>query len=230
LLNMSNSKPVFGYHDLRGIAYPIKLQLAYLGLDYVDKRYPLTPEGIAEWGSVKPNLGLDFPNLPYWKDEGTGVHLTESRAILKYIAREHGGDLMPKCNKWVAQAEIVESVLWDTWFFLIWRCFHDNEVFIKFLEERAPSKFQQLEKYLEGNAWVLGKKISYVDFMLYEVLHGYKTYDAKWLAPYPNLIKFMADFEAVPNIKKFLESPENIKGPCFHPMFMSKFKVAGLTC
>lgn len=33
---------------------------------------------------------------------------------------------MPKCAKWVAHAEMVESVLWDTWFFLIWRCYHDT--------------------------------------------------------------------------------------------------------
>lgn len=96
---MSNSKPIFAYHDLRGvsnpslflkirelvikwpqfignsfspqIAYPIKLAMAYLDVDYADKRYPLTPAGLEAWGEEKPSLGLDFPNV---KDLQTIYH------------------------------------------------------------------------------------------------------------------------------------------------------------
>jgi hypothetical protein len=40
----------------------------------------------ASWLSVKPTLGLDFPNLPYLIDHVTGVRLTQSMAIFHYIA------------------------------------------------------------------------------------------------------------------------------------------------
>ena len=36
------------------------------------------------WFSEKQSLGLDFPNLPYFIDGD--VNLTETRAIMKYIA------------------------------------------------------------------------------------------------------------------------------------------------
>uniref|UniRef100_A0A4X1UTN1 glutathione transferase n=1 Tax=Sus scrofa TaxID=9823 RepID=A0A4X1UTN1_PIG len=40
-----------------------------------------------QWLSDKFKLGLDFPNLPYLID---GAHkLTQSNAILRYIARKH---------------------------------------------------------------------------------------------------------------------------------------------
>ncbi|XP_021952842.1 glutathione S-transferase [Folsomia candida] len=222
------SKPVFGYHDLRGIAHPIKFALAYLGVDYVDKRYPLTPEGLTEYGGEKGNLGLDFPNLPYWKD-GT-VKLTESRAVLKYIARKQGGGaLMPKDEVTLANAEMVEGVLWDVWYYLIWRCKFDNDTFIDLLKARAPAKLDLVHTFLGNKKWILGDQISYVDFMLYEVLHGYSLYDPEFLKPYPGLLKLKANFEEIPQIKKFIASPEYIKGPCYHPTFM-KHKVPGLTC
>lgn len=45
------------------IAQPIRFQLAYLGVDYVDKQYPLTQEGAEEWAQEKEHHGLDFPNV-----------------------------------------------------------------------------------------------------------------------------------------------------------------------
>ena len=43
---------------------PIRLLLAYTGTDYEDRRLV----DRSEWASVKPTLGLDFPNLPYFID------------------------------------------------------------------------------------------------------------------------------------------------------------------
>ena len=43
---------------------PIRLMLAYAGVDYVDKRYTLGPDmDRSEWLKDKFNLGLDFPNV-----------------------------------------------------------------------------------------------------------------------------------------------------------------------
>ena len=44
---------------------PIRLMLAYLGVDYEDKLYTLTkpPHNKEEWFVVKNSLGLDFPNV-----------------------------------------------------------------------------------------------------------------------------------------------------------------------
>ncbi|OXA55101.1 glutathione S-transferase Mu 1 [Folsomia candida] len=224
---MSNSKPLLGYHDLRGLAYPVKWALAYLGVDYEEKKYPLSQAGLEEYGAEKGNLGLDLPNLPYWKDGS--INLTESRAILKYIARKEGnGVLMPSDPIVLAKAEMMENFLWDVWYFLVWRCFHDTEPFITSLKERGPPKWDMLHSFLGSNKFILGDKISYVDFMLYEMLYQYTLYDADYLERYPALLKYKSNFEEIPQIKKFIASPGYLKGPCYHPLFM-KYKCQDLT-
>uniref|UniRef100_A0A8C3EZ05 glutathione transferase n=1 Tax=Chrysemys picta bellii TaxID=8478 RepID=A0A8C3EZ05_CHRPI len=41
----------------------------------------------SQWTNEKDKLGLDFPNLPYLIDGQT--KLTQSNAILRYVARKH---------------------------------------------------------------------------------------------------------------------------------------------
>ena len=48
----------------------------------------LTPR---QWLADREALGLDFPNLPYWLEDGkSGVKLTQSHAILQHVARLGG--------------------------------------------------------------------------------------------------------------------------------------------
>lgn len=79
-----SSKPVVGYWDIRGLAEYIRLLLAYAGVDFEDKRYkygegPSLESLRGEWLKEKFNLGLDFPNLPYYID--SDVKLSQVRYI-----------------------------------------------------------------------------------------------------------------------------------------------------
>lgn len=71
-------------------------------------------------------------------------------------------------------------------------------------------------------------QISYVDFMLYEMLYQYTLYDAEYLKSYPALAQLKDNFEDIPQIREFIASPSYIKGPCYHPMFM-KIDIKDLT-
>ncbi len=73
------------------LGQPIRLLLVYNGIDFDEKRYDL-PE---EWAEKKFTLGLDFPNLPYYIEGST--KLTQSAAILKFLARKHG--MRPKTEE-----------------------------------------------------------------------------------------------------------------------------------
>lgn len=45
---------------------PVRLLLSHAGVDFEDKRIGIG--GMGEWQRDKYNLGLDFPNLPYYID------------------------------------------------------------------------------------------------------------------------------------------------------------------
>ncbi|GBN62907.1 Glutathione S-transferase [Araneus ventricosus] len=81
------SRPILGYWDLRGLAEPIRYLLHYKKVDFEDKRYTLDKEA---WQKEKFNLGLEFPNLPYYMEGDTKI--TQSTAILRYLAHKYGLD------------------------------------------------------------------------------------------------------------------------------------------
>ena len=65
-----------------------RLLLEYTGSEYEDKKLSCGPAPDFDkscWFDHKFKLGLDFPNVPYYKDGE--VSLTQTNAILKYIAR-----------------------------------------------------------------------------------------------------------------------------------------------
>lgn len=65
-----------GYFDLRGLAEPIRYLLKYVGVKFNDKRYEFGEGSTMQeldnirkyWYTDKYNLGLDFPNVPYYID------------------------------------------------------------------------------------------------------------------------------------------------------------------
>lgn len=86
---------------------------------------------------------------------------------------------MPKEAELLRQAEMLEGVLWDTHFSLIWRAFHDDvspklhyvtiviTVFCRNLQtwaidrlhKEGPAKLESLQKFLGNKKWILGDKV-----------------------------------------------------------------------
>ena len=97
-----------GYWAIRGRAEPTRYLLHFLGISFNDKRYT-DPE---EWFKKdKFNLGLDFPNLPYFIDADDGVKLTESIAIPRYICSKWGSELLGKTLEDKARIEQFLSMI-----------------------------------------------------------------------------------------------------------------------
>lgn len=78
------NRPTLGYWGIRGIVQPIRFLLAYLGIQFTDKRYITGDEWFIR---DKNNLGLDFPNIPYYIDNE--IRLTESSAIPVYLIKNN---------------------------------------------------------------------------------------------------------------------------------------------
>lgn len=71
------------YWKIRGLGEPIRLMLEYLGETYENKY----ETSIENWFKKKHNLDIELANLPYLVDGE--IKLTQSFAIMRYLARKH---------------------------------------------------------------------------------------------------------------------------------------------
>nr|XP_008528319.1 PREDICTED: glutathione S-transferase Yb-3 isoform X5 [Equus przewalskii] len=133
-----------GYWDIRGLAHAIRLLLEYTDSNYEEKKYTMgdAPDyDRSQWLSEKFKLGLDFPNLPYLID---GAHkITQSNAILRYIARKH--NLCGETEEEKIRVDILENEIMDTRMALARLCY--NPDFITFVDFLAYDLLDRLRMF-----------------------------------------------------------------------------------
>jgi len=207
--------PTLGYWNIRGIGNVIKFLLEYLRIEYNEKIYNVTVE--SEWFDEKFKLGLDFPNIPYYVDGD--FKLTESKVIAKYLVchKDPEARLYPKSLDKQLKAEIIENVTFNILYGLLLTCWRDTEQLRENHVKNHGILIKQLSEFFGSNQWILGDELSYVDFWLYEALYAQKQYNPAVLDSYDNLKQFLINFEAIPAIAKYMESPKFIKTPCNSP-------------
>nr|CAQ51257.1 glutathione S-transferase [Psoroptes ovis] len=210
-----DTKPVLGYWDARGLGQAIRLLLTYADVDFIDKRYKVGPApnyDRSEWLNDKYNLGLDFPNCPYYLDGN--VRLTQSIAILRYIARKYnlnGNNEMEKIRISLAEQQIV-----DLNQALSRVAYNPNCEKLKpeYLE-KLPEQLELLSKFLNNQPFISGTNISYADFLLYEYLTKIKVLMPELFVKNDNLKKFHERIEALPRINEYIkkQQPKSFHGP-----------------
>merc|ERR1712136_498010 len=166
-LYITMSVPVLAYWDIRGLAQPIRLLLAYTETKYEDKYYVCGPAPTFDkscWFDIKSSLGLDFPNLPYYIDGD--VKITQSNAILRYIGRKH--NLLGTNESERICVDMMENEIGD-------------------FRKALPERLAKFSKFLGENDWLAGENISIVDFILYEMLDQHVLFEPKCLDGFPNL-------------------------------------------
>ncbi|XP_013392129.1 glutathione S-transferase Mu 1 [Lingula anatina] len=214
---------VLGYWNVRGLAQPIRLMLAYAGEEVEEKRYQMGPApefNTDDWLTDKAKLGVPFPNLPYYKDAGTTI--IQSRAIMMHLARKH--NLCGNTEAERIRADMMASQLFDTLMSFVRVCLATNvfktdyktlrETFLKGL----PDTLKSYSDFLGDNSWVGGNNITYADFNMYELLDWFRMFSPGCLDGFPNLVAFCNNFEALPAIKKYMASAQFLKTPVFTPI------------
>ena len=78
------------------------------------------------------------------------------------------------------------------------------------------SLMEKFGKFIGEGNWVAGDKLTYVDFLLYEILCYHRLFDPT-IVTNSVLKEYIARFEALPAIKKWLESDER-KSRGYHVM------------
>ncbi|XP_063153794.1 glutathione S-transferase Mu 1-like [Candoia aspera] len=225
-----------GYWDIRGLAHPIRLLLAYTRTPYEDKQYAVGEEvqssemksentsprlgalGIvpnfdcSQWTSVKQKLGLDFPNLPYLIDGERKI--TQSNAILRYIARKH--KMCGETEEEMTRVDMLENQLMDFRIAFATLCYSpDFEKLKPEYLELLPGKLKLYSQFLGDRKWFAGKMLSYVDFIAYDLFDAHQMLEPKCLDQFPNLKEFLHRFEALEKIAAYVKSSRCIKTPIF---------------
>lgn len=84
-------------------------------------------------------------------------------------------------------------------------------------------KFLEISKFLGNNKWIAGDQITFADFWLYEAFIWFTTFDKDFLKPFGKLQELQKRFEELPSIKKYINGPTYIKGPCINPLAKKAF-------
>uniref|UniRef100_A0A8I3WKY0 Glutathione S-transferase n=1 Tax=Callithrix jacchus TaxID=9483 RepID=A0A8I3WKY0_CALJA len=195
------SSMVLGYWDIRGLAHAIRLLLEFTDTSYKEKRYTCgeAPDyDRSQWLDVKFKLNLDFPNLPYLLDGKNKI--TQSNAILRYIARKH--NMCGETEEEKIQVDIVEN---------------QEKLKPQYLEQ-LPGQLKQFSMFLGKFSWFAGEKLTYVDFLTYDILDQNRIFEPKCLDEFPNLKAFMGRFEALEKIAAYIQSDNFFKMPINNKM------------
>ncbi|NWS09099.1 GSTM5 transferase, partial [Motacilla alba] len=152
----------------------------------------------SQWINEKEKLGLDFPNLPYFIDGPT--KLTQSNAILRYIARKHR---MCQCGRGLERG---------------WRGIETGTGGGLKRELDTPEGAEGL-----GRGFVLTvsprcPQLTFVDFLMFDVLDQNRIFEPKCLEPFKNLKDFVERFGALEKVAAYLKSSRFQKMPINNKM------------
>ena len=210
---MEGSQITVGYWKIRGLVRHIQLVAAYCGADinYVSYEQGDAPDFSREvWTSVKFNLGLDFPNLPYLQ-EGD-FNLSETLAIIQYIVEkfkpELGGETLQEKATVNMLGMVAHGAKSCTRF-----CYMQDD--LQKVVDEGIAGLQTLETYLGDKTYLLGEKICWVDIYLYELINLITACDkdGKCSEAIPNLLKLHTTVAEVPEIKAYLSSDKCLDLP-----------------
>ncbi|XP_026340397.1 glutathione S-transferase Mu 3 [Ursus americanus] len=217
-MSLSKSTMVLGYWDIRGLAHAIRMLLEFTDTSYEEKQYTCgeAPDyDRSQWLDVKFTLDLDFPNLPYLMDGKNKI--TQSNAILRYIARKH--NMCGETEEEKIRVDIMENQIMDFRMQLIRLCYSpDLEKLKPEYLEQLPGQLKQFSLFLGKFSWFAGEKLTFVDFLTYDVLDQNRMFEPKCLDEFPNLKAFMCRFEALEKIANYMQSDRFLKMPVNNKM------------
>jgi len=188
------------YFNIRGLADPIRLTLVQAGVPFEDVRINLE-----EWPQWKEKL--PFGQVPVLETEN-GKQLTQSLAILRYIARKY--NLEPD-NEWDRAVCDELATSWVDMFMRVRPGFLEkdkdkrNKIFSTDIEEFVKPRLKIFDERLSHSkhGFTVGEKVTWADFYIYNIFYMIKTFLKVSFEPYPHVDKFFHKIEALPNIKEW---------------------------
>ena len=214
MVDSGKGKPVIGYWKIRGLISPIRYMFEYLGVEYEDVQYEQgdAPEFSREcWLSVKPTLGLDFPNLPYLFHGD--VKITESQAMMRYVANEFGpADFSGRDARDKAYVDMLLGVVQDAKNAASNHCYGSGD--IEAIKKIGSEKFEGISKFLGEKKYFIGDYVTFVDFFIFEQIELFAfCSQGEILKQYPNLASFHKRMTELPKFGDYFNSDRCMKRP-----------------
>ena len=150
--------------------------------------------------------------LPYYIDGD--VKLTQSLAIIRYLARKHnlnGVNEQEKIRIDQFEQQLVDN---NTAFVMMNYAFGGDfgKLKIDYLNG-LPQTLKLLSDFLGEHQYFAGDNLSYVDFLAYEFIDKHIMFAGDVVKQFNNLIEFHSRFEKLPNIDKYIKSDQFLKWP-----------------
>ena len=200
---MAQSKPCLGYWKIRGLASQIRYEMVYLGVDYEEAQYE---QGDAPdfdrscWFNVKETLGLTFPNLPYYIDGD--LKLTETNAIMKYIASKYGPQLLGTTPIEIAQVEMISGVVGDLKGAVTMPCYTSGDR--AGITANLLMKVKPIVNFLAAKNFLIGENVCYVDFIFFELIELMEFIsEGQLLEQNPSLRAYCDRVKGLPKLAEF---------------------------
>ncbi|XP_060117214.1 glutathione S-transferase P [Heteronotia binoei] len=196
------------YFPVRGRCEAMRMLLADQGQDWTED--VVTGE-IWKTGDLKKSCV--FGQLPRFQDGGFILH--QSNAILRHLARNHG--LYGQDAQEAALLDMVNDGVEDLrlkYVRLIYQNYEDGKAAYT---EALPGELRPFENLLAqnngGKDFIVGKKISFADYNLLDLLHIHLVLAPDCLASFPMLAGYVQRLNARPHLKTYLESDARKKLP-----------------
>ncbi|XP_003978825.2 glutathione S-transferase Mu 3-like [Takifugu rubripes] len=206
------------YWDIRGLAQPVRLVLEYTGTEYENKLYTCgeAPDYDKScWTDEKNKLDMNFANLPYLEDGDRKI--VQSNAIMRYIARKH--NLCGETEDEQVRVDIMENQGMDFRNGFVRLCYNPefDKVKLDYLQQ-LPETLRQFSNFLGNRKWFAGDKITFVDFIMYELLDQHRMFQPSCLDDFKNLKDLLDRFEALGEIAAYMKSDRFMKTPVNNKM------------
>ena len=208
-----------GYWDIRGLVEPIRMILYHKRIPYKFETFPMDERGKLHpaWHEGKLELGLDFPNLPYYIDKD--IQIAQSGAILKYVAKKYGMGAENSLEE-AKMNEVADLIKLELHYFFFLTCYSRDqfETMKQVSIPQATGVFKQLDQFLEEKTWLFGDRLTYPDFHLWSMMDAYLILEPTVMDGCERLQKYKERFEEIPSVKEYTSRAEFNKYQLCHPI------------
>ncbi|KAM3727284.1 Glutathione S-transferase [Dirofilaria immitis] len=195
------------YFPIRGLAEPIRLLLVDQGIKFTDEHIPKD-----DFVSIKSQF--QFGQLPCFYDGDQQI--VQSGAILRHLARKF--NLNGENNAETTYVDMFYEGIRDLhskYTRMIYEAYETQKD--PFIKNILPQELAKLEKLLatrdNGKNFILGDKISFADYVLFEELDVQQILDPHCLEKFPLLKAFHQRLGDKPKIKEYCAKRNASKMP-----------------